>query len=256
MFHKVKELKKYGIQATDGNIGTVHDFYIDDKHWTTRYLIVDTLKWLLGRKVLVSPMSIQQVNMTEGNVEVSLDKDKIKDGPDIDLDKPVSKQFELEFGSYYGYPPYWRGTGFWGPYFYPGELARVRKPNPAENENIADVDEIENKDESNLRSLKEVTEYNINAKDGELGHVEDFIIDDKTWSIRYIVIDTKNWWPGKQVIVSPDWITDVSWRENTVYVDLTKDEIKSAPEYIPDEVITREYENNLYDKYNKSKYWL
>lgn len=252
MFHKGKELKKYGINATDGNIGTVHDFYVDDKFWTTRYLVVDTLKWLPGRKVLVSPMSIKQVHISEGHVDLSLTKDKIKDSPDVDTDKPISKKYELEFGSYYHYPPYWRGTGtgFWGPYFYPTDLANAR------DERLADTNEIEKDNEPNLRSINEITGYRIHARDGEIGHVEDFIIDVKTWTIRYIVIDTKNWWPGKQVLVSPEWITEVSWKENTVKFDLSKDDIKNGPEYLPDKDISREFEDNLYEKYNKKKYWI
>lgn len=252
MFHKGKELKKYGIHATDGNIGTVHDFFFDDKHWTTRYLVIDTIKWLPGRKVLVSPMSIQKVDVLDGKVNVSLSKDKVKNSPEMDTDKPVSKQYEMELGKYYGYPPYWSagGTGLWGVYWYPSELAEK------EAKNLAEYDNIEEVDKPNLRSLKEVTGYHIHATDGDIGHVEDFLICDQTWMIRYIVVDTKNWWPGKHVLVSPEWITEVRWRENTVHVELTKEMIKNGPEYIPNERLTREFEDNLYEKYNKPKYWL
>jgi hypothetical protein len=210
------------------------------------------MKWLPGRKVLVSPMSIEQVDISEGKVDVTLTKGKIKNSPHVDTDKPVSKQYELEYGSYYGYPPYWgaAGTGYWGAHWYPTELAQQRI------EELSEIEEIEKDNESNLRSLKEVTGYHIHATDGNIGHVEDFIICDRTWTVRYIVVDTKNWWPGKQVLISPEWITDVRWKEDTVHVDLTKETIINGPEYIPTEDISREYEDVLYENYHKIKYWL
>ncbi|MBE4907484.1 PRC-barrel domain containing protein [Bacillus luteolus] len=253
MLHEGNQLKKFDIHATDGSIGTVHDLFFDDEKWTTRYLVVDTMKWLPGRKVLVSPMSIQNVNVPENKVELALTKEKIKNSPDIDTDKPVSKQKEIEVGSYYGYPPYRSiaGTEVGGQYLVPGQLA-VSLENKKVNFNH---DDIEKADEPNLRSMKEVTGYHIHAVDGNIGHVEDFIICPITWALRYMVVDTKNWWPGKKVLVSPDWIKDVRWADRKVHVDLSVDTIKSGPEYEKSKFINREFEEELYDKYNKRKYW-
>jgi sporulation protein YlmC with PRC-barrel domain len=251
MYHEGKELKKYDIKATDGAIGTVQDFFFDDQQWTTRYLVIDTLKWLPGKKVLVSPMSIERVDHTEGEVNVALSKDKIKDSPDVDSDQPISKQKELEFGTYYGYPPYQSaGTGVWGRFWFPAELLVNYE------KHLGNINSPDKADETNLRSIKEVTGYTIHATDGNIGHVEDFIIDDKTWKIRYMIIDTKSWWPGKKVLVSPEWILDVQWEEKTVHVDLTKETIKSGPEYVLNKEITREWEENLHEKYNKTRFWL
>ncbi|WP_456279293.1 hypothetical protein [Bacillus sp. AK128] len=251
MYHEGKELKKYDIQATDGGIGTVYDFFFDDEKWTTRYLAIDTIKWLPSKKVLLSPMAIEAVHELENTVKIALPKDKIKDSPDIDTDQPISKQKEIEFGTYYGYPPYQSagGTGVWGGYWFPGELLVNR------NQHVERPDS-QVKDESNLRSMKEVTGYHIHAVDGNIGHVEDFIICDKTWSIKYLIIDTKSWWPGKKVLVSPDWIIDVVWEDRTVHVDLTKETIKNGPEYVLKKEITREFEEHMYEKYNKAKFWL
>jgi sporulation protein YlmC with PRC-barrel domain len=205
VYHEGKELKKHDIKATDGAIGTVHDFFFDDQQWTTRYLVVDTLKWLPGKKVLISPMSIDNVYDIEGEVHVALPKDKIKDSPDVDSDQPISKQKEIEFGTYYGYPPYQgAGTGVWGRFWFPAELLVNH------DKHLGNPDAPDESDESNLRSIKEVTGYSIHAIDGGIGHVEDFIIDDKTWKIMYMIVDTKNWWPGKKILVSPDWILDVN----------------------------------------------
>jgi sporulation protein YlmC with PRC-barrel domain len=250
MMHNVRAIQKFGIKATDGEIGTVHDILFDDEQWTTRYLVVDTMKWLPGRKVLISPMQIDDIQVPEENVKLSMDKETIKNSPDINTDRPVSRQHELLLGSYYGFSPYWSGIGFWGPYHYPRELARADMLHQEE------LEDDETKDDCHLRSVKEVVGYEIEALDGNLGHVEDFIIDEENWTIRYIVVGTKNWWPGKEVLVSPAWITDVNWSERSVKVDLTTDAIKDGPEYNSEQAITKEFEESVYSHYDKKKYWL
>jgi sporulation protein YlmC with PRC-barrel domain len=209
----VKHIKTFEIKAKDGEMGTVHDLFFDDKHWTTRYVVVSTMKWLPGRKVLVSPMFIDHIDSVEETISVPLNKETIKDSPDIDTDQPVSKQHEMDLGRYYGLNPYWSGPSSWGPYKYPAELAQSEM----QKEN-----KMEEKD-SHLRSVKEVTGYEIEATDGHLGHVEDFIVDEESWAIQNMVVDTKNWWPGKKVLVSPDSIKNVSWNERLVEVELTNE---------------------------------
>ena len=107
-----------------------------------------------------------------------------------------------------------------------------------------------------LRSTEHVTGHRIQALDGEIGHVEDFIIDDETWAIRYLVIDTKNWWAGKRVLISPQWIERVSWGEMKVFVNLSREIIKHAPEYTKDALLTRDYEISLHGHYNRQGYWV
>ena len=87
--------------------------------------------------------------------------------------------------------------------------------------------------------------------DGEIGHVEDFIIDDETWAIRYLIVDTHNWWPGKKVLVSPQWIERVSWGERKVFVNLSREAIKQSPEYTDESLLTRDYEIGLHRHYNR-----
>jgi hypothetical protein len=106
----------------------------------------------------------------------------------------------------------------------------------------------------NLRSTSDVTGHHIQALDGEIGHVEDFIIDDETWSIRYLVVDTKNWWAGKHILVSPQWIQRVSWEELKVFVNLSCETIKRSPEYAP-ESLSRDYETELHRHYDRRGYW-
>ena len=250
MLHNMKELSSYDILATDGSIGTVHDLLIDDKYWTVRYLVVDTMKWLPGRKVLISPMSINDFDFVNGNVALSLTKEMIKNSPSIDADLPVSKKYEIEYNNYFGLRPYWSGEKAWGSYFYPTELARE----PVNNDVIGEVEDPES---SNLRSFKEISGYGIEAKDGDIGHVENFVINDKTWNVRYLVVDTKNWWPGKHVLVSPHWINYISWVDKVVHIDLSRDTIKNGPEYDPNQSISKEFEDELLKKYDKdkSRFW-
>jgi sporulation protein YlmC with PRC-barrel domain len=246
MLHNIKELNKFDIIATDGAIGTVHDFVLDEKHWTVRYLVVDTMKWLPGRKVLISPMSIKDFDLVNGNIEVSLTKEKIKNSPELDEHLPITKNYEVDLIHYYGLRPYWSGQSSWGEYLYPTELASSQHEEKVGRE----FDE-----ENTLRSFSEISGYSIEASDGNIGHVENFVICDQTWKVRYLVVDTKNWWVGKHVLTAPQWISYISWPEKIMRVDLNKAQIENGPEYNPDQVVTKEFEDEIFTKYDKPKYW-
>jgi hypothetical protein len=101
-----------------------------------------------------------------------------------------------------------------------------------------------------------VTGYHVEAEDGEIGHVEDFVIDEETWEIRYLIVNTSNWWAGKKVLISPLWIERVSWTERKVVTDLTREAIKRSPEFTDQSLLTRDYETGLYGHYNRKGYWV
>ncbi len=247
-----KHVKDFAIHAVDGEIGTVTDIYFDDETWAIRYLIVDTGGWLAGRQVLISPISVVKTDWETKQLDVALTKRQIENSPKLNRHQPVSRQHEAEFLEYYGYPYYWGGPYLWGPAFYPGALAN---PINTPAEAVANRTPTELQD-SHLRSTEAVTGYTIGAVDGEIGHVDGFVVDDQAWAIRYIEVATRNWWPGKKVLVSPDWIERVSWPESTVYVGLSREAIKEGPEYIESRPVTREYENRLYLHYGRPPYWL
>lgn len=247
-----KNLKGFVIRATDGELGTVEQLYFDDETWAIRYLVVDTGGWLGGRRVLISAMSITQADWDNARLDVALTKAQVEHSPAIDTHKPVSRQHEAAYLGYYGYPSYWGGPYLWGPAAYPGGLAT---PPTASTEAMAERVQRESKD-SHLRSTEAVTGYNIEAADGEIGHVHGFVVGDEAWAIRYIEVATRNWWPGKKVLVSPVWIERVSWTDSKVYVGLSREAIKNAPEYVESTPITREYENRLYFHYGRPPYWL
>jgi uncharacterized protein YrrD len=246
MLNKGKTLTGYSLQNTDGQtIGKTKEFYLDDRHWTIRYLVADTGNWLTGRQVLISPYALVAVNPDQKNIVTDLTKKQMESSPSLDSDKPVSRQFELAYSGYYGYPLYWGGPFSWGAYPY---LMRDR-------EQWSELSEGEKAWDPNLRSTYDVTAHHIQALDGEIGHVDDFIIDDETWAIRYLIVDTHNWWPGKKVLVSPQWIERVSWSERKVFINLSRETIKRSPEYTEESLLSRDYEIGLHRHYDKEGYW-
>jgi len=247
MLIKAKTLKGYKLNGLDGDIGTVNEFYFDDQHWAIRYLVAETGYWLVGRQVLISPYAMLSVNKETKNIEIGLTKKQIEDSPSLNSDKPVSRQFEEDYHGYFGWPLYYAGPYKWGVY---SDIERDRK------KWVAAAHKEEKSWDPHLRSTYDVTGHHIQASDGVIGHVEDFIIDDETWEIRYLIIDTQNWWPGKLVLVSPQWIERVSWDEAKVFINLTRENIKNSPEYIEESHLTRDYETRLYQHYDRQGYWL
>lgn len=247
MLRSVKELFNFILQAEDGEIGRCKDFLFDDTFWTIRYMVADTGKWLPGRKVLVSPISLGEPGWINRRLSVMLTRQQIEDSPPLDTDAPVSRQFEIKWFAYHGYPYYWGGAGVWGPDALPGPLYAKKIELDSIVPDISDGD-------NDLRSAKEVKGYHIEATDTGIGHVEDFLLDDRSWTIRYMVVDTRNWLPGRKVLVPPEWIGAVDWAANKVNVRLTADQVKASPEYDPSVPVSREYEKRLYDFYGRKIY--
>lgn len=246
MLNSAKSLKGYQLECLDGHIGKAREFYFDDRHWTVRYLVADTGNWLASHQVLLSPYALVGVMSDEGRIVVNLTKKQIQESPSLDTDKPVSRQYEEDYNGYYGWPNYWSGTDMWGNY------PIIRRDHeqidfPANNERTWDT---------HLRSTQDVTGYNILAIDGEIGHVDDFIIDDETWAIRYLVIATRNWLPGKKVLISPEWVKSANWKDLNVSITLSCEEIRESPEFTKDSLPSRDYEIGLHKHYDRPGYWL
>lgn len=245
MLYKASSLTGYKLNGLDGDIGKVKEFYFDDLYWMVRYLVADTGNWLTGRQVLVSPASLVAVNQEEQSITIDLTKKQIEDSPSLETDKPVSRQFEEMHFGYYGLAAYWND---------PNRLGLDPGKEQVHDNTGVPIQERETWD-PNLRSMGDVAGFAIQALDGEIGHVEDFVIDDKTWALRYLVIDTRNWWPGKKVLVSPQWIKNVFWTDSIIFVNLLRDSIQNAPEYSEASPITRAFEAELHRHYNLKEYW-
>ena len=208
--------------------------------------------WLVDNKVLISPFSIGKPDWNKKEFPVNLTKEQIKNSPKIENDKPVSRQHEIDLAAYYSWPNYW--TGIMEPSV--GSIHPFPIINTKTEQEIREMGKKEEHGDPNLRSTNEVISYNINASDGNIGHVEDFLFDNDNWIIRYLIVDTHNWLPGgRKVILALNWIKDIIWPDSTVNVNLTKEEIKGSPEYDPAKPAAREYETALHNHYNKTKYW-
>jgi uncharacterized protein YrrD len=264
MLHSVKELHDFAVGATDGQIGEVKDVYFDDERWTVRYMVVDTGGWLSGRRVLISPISVRDINWNDEVLNVDLSRQQVRESPSIETDKPVSRQHEIDYYNYYGYPNYWEGANLWGLGAYPmpwvGATGDVRQPSPQPGlahvrQRAARADPERQAADSHLRSSSEVTGYEIMAIDGPIGNVENFVFDPKSWAIRYLVVDTRKWLPGKHVLLSPEWIGSVSWPEHQVYVKVERRAVETSPEYDPSRTLSREHEAALYRHHGHAVYW-
>jgi hypothetical protein len=280
MLRSIEELEKYDVQATDGPIGHVRDFFFDDKSWVVRYIVVDTGGWLSNRKVLISPISIGPVESSRKRLEVLLNREQIKNSPDIDTDMPVSRQHEMRNLDYYGHTPYWSGNGLWGAGSFPSlmisdideraapvayeeqHLERSERNSSVESGHInprrngccldgSDESNSAKHDDPHLRSCKRILNHGIQATDGLIGHVDGFLVDENTWAIRYLIVKTSHWWLGHKVLIVPDWITEVNWFESTVTVDLSRNAVKASPPYESATEFDREQEAALYKHYDR-----
>jgi uncharacterized protein YrrD len=224
-------LRGYAIRTRDGDIGKVDDFLFDDQSWAVRYLVVDTGNWLTGRKVLVLPAALDVPDWKTEILTIKITTQQLENSPPLAADRPVSRQKEAELTRYYDWTAY-LALGTTSFYSVP-EQARLA-------EVIAETQEEVPKGDTNLRSMKEVTGYHIQAHDGAIGHVEDFIVDDKNWIIRYMVVGTRNWLPGRKVLVTPTWIEDVTWDVRKVSVNRKCETIQNSPEFDPSVLVNRE----------------
>ncbi len=230
MLHSVKALRGFAIAATDGALGSVRDVYFDDGQWMIRYFVVDTGGWPHGYDVLLSPLSVTAAEWPMRALRIKLTREQVRNSPGIDAARPVSRQHEAELANYYELPFYWAGPLHMSA-IYPGV---VEKHPLTEQERLAIREEIEQEHEASdprLRSADEVIGYHLHARDRSIGHVADFLLDERDWSIKLIVVDTRNWWPGKHVLISPERIERVSWDDKSVFVNATREEIEHSPEY-------------------------
>jgi hypothetical protein len=261
-------IRSFALEAKDGVIGSVTDLLCDDREWTVRWFVVDSGSWLPGRKVLLPPNCFAEVDNFRRVIPVSLTREQIEASPGVDTDKPVSRQTEAALYDHYGWSPYWTG-GF-------GYLPVLAHPATAQPPNYTGIqsaplgpgavssteervrEEMKERSEAgdqHLRSLEYMTGFSIEARDGSIGHVEDFLLDDHSWTIRYVVVDTVNWWPGKKVLIVPSWTKEISWRAQSMSVDLTREQVRNSPEYDPTAQLDRTYEAQLYSHYGHPPYW-
>ncbi len=243
MLHALKDLEGFAIDAIDGHVGKVVDFYLDDAAWTIRYLVVALGEAHPRRKVLISPISVNEPDWQGKMFPVALTRAQVAGSPDIDTDKPVSRQQEMGYLGYYGYGAYWGGGGLWGAGVYPDVLQAGRQAA------IDGSGDTGTHADPHLRSGNALLRYYVHATDGDIGHVAGMLVDERTWAIRWLVVNTSNWWLGHAVLVAPTWVTDVSWTESTVSVGLNRHEVKHSPHYDPKVPLAADLESELQRHY-------
>ncbi len=241
MMQVISALKGFVIEASDGKIGTVADFLFDDASWRVRWLVVDCGTWLTGRKVLIHPSAILPADLEQQRFLVTLTKAQVEKSPELAEDQPVSQQMENQLYTYYGWDPLWCG-----PYLSetPGAIAWPYMAPPYFGLGL-DTGEAHGKRASlrgadpHVRSVNEIAGYHIHAVDDEIGHIENLMIDDADWSIHYFIVDTRNWWSGKRVLISPLAVKSINWFERRVELDVSREQVNSSPPWDPLDAFTQ-----------------
>ena len=262
MLHKVSNLKGKKIHCTDEEVGTVRDTYIDIDTWTLRYIVVDTGGVINGHQVLISPKSVKSIS-AEGDVYVTLTRTQVEGAPTVEDNIAPSRAFEQTYFDYIGSPYYWNGPFLWGAYPSPMDVEAVNiNPAPPVREaadrvatdhdhgkDYEEISRLESGGEPRLYSTKEVDGYHLRATDDEIGHVDDFVMDDQTWQVRYFIADTSNWWMGHKVLIDTAYVKGIDLVDSKVDIDLTTEQIKDSPEYDHNKPIESQYEDALHQHY-------
>jgi hypothetical protein len=223
MIQNISQLYGTSLVASDGDIGHIKDFYFDDKNWVIRYIVADTGSWLTGRQVLVSPHACGRLELRDKMLHVKLRKKQIQDSPSIETHRPVSRQYEIDYYRYYGWPAYWDGGAMWGIGAYPTDVP------PAKVEMEASL-RFHHRDDKHLQSVRAITGYHIQTIDGTIGHVSGFLMDDVSWAVCELLVETGHWYSGKKILVAPHAIERISYEDSTVFVGLTKADIQLTGE--------------------------
>lgn len=250
MFKEFSSLKGKKLRARNGGMGKVSDVYFDEISWDIRYIVADTGKWLLGKKVLLIPLVLERPDENTGEIPVDLTREQIRQCPDTDVKKPVSRQQEIDLHLFFKWIPYWDPDE-------QDEVGRLfqQKPRDDQGEKFKISSRSGEDRRSCLHSSADVKKYFVSTKDGyDIGRVRDFIVDIPAWANRFVVVDTGNWLPGRKVLISPQWIKQINWVELRVYTDLNKEEIQSSPEYDPSKPLDRLYEVKLRRHYRSLKH--
>lgn len=211
MTWKVSDLKGDDVLARDGSIGTLDDVYFDDDDWAVRYMVVETGDWIPGRRMLISPHAVESGISDPGKLRIGATRDELKAAPGADADAPVAEQQRIAQAKGFGPPYYWSNPVLWA--------AEAPVALPAHEKREADP---------HLRSSSEVIGYDVQARDGPIGRVEDFVVDEGSWTILDVVIDTSKWWPGGGVRVHPQYVERIDWAARKVHVRLSREQLKAA----------------------------
>jgi hypothetical protein len=228
------------LAAQDGDAGAIQDFLFSDDDWVVRYLVA-SLPGPMGRRILISPIALEEVTAEPGEFRVRLPLEQLEQTPDIDADEPITRAWENAYFRFYAWPVYWGGggaTGFWGGSQFPGVL--MGAPVPAEP--APAPPEAEAEQESRLHSAAGLRGYAVLAATGEeLGQVDDFVMDDATWRLAFVGVFSG----GRRVLVPIECFARGAWAERRMNTHVTPQALESAPNWEPLEIIPADYESRV-----------
>lgn len=227
MLHLAHKIRGTTIRARDGEIGTLHDFLFEQSRWAVRYLVIATGSWLDGRKVLVSPMSVEGPWDRSG-IALSVRKAEVEESPDLQP-TTLARESESALLQHYGQPFYWEGVNVWGMFDTPTALLGARREPLSPNGKATAT--AEPAAVARLRSTEEIKGFHIQASDGEIGHVDDLLIGEESWRIRYLLVDTSNWIGGRSVLVATDVVETIDPEAGKLRVTDSREDIRNSPTY-------------------------
>ncbi len=248
LMHFKSWLKSFDVVGKDEDFGSVDDALIDEKDLTIRYFTVKTGNWFSGEKMYISPASIESINVNDEVITTDITKEEAENAPRLEGRELIDRTYETNFHTHYGLNPYWTGPGVWGTSFTARELAAqqpVAMPEPEED----------SKGEPEIYKAKDIIRYEFAAQDDSFGQVEDLLIEEDSYKVRYFVIDTRKFFGGKKVLISADWVENIDWIKAQIQTNVTKEQVENSPEYLPEIPLSREMEVDLYSYYNRAPYW-
>ena len=243
----LKEILGYNIETYDQVTGEIKDFLFDDEYWIIRYVDAGLGINLPDRRVLVPQTFLKETDWDTQNFKVTLSREGLATCPALDKFQPISRLYEEELNKHYRIANYWARN-----YNSPNnEVDKMTHFNlPDQKFNAAPKLIKENQMDTNLRSFNEILGYDILTPDGNLGCVEDLLIDSDNWEIISIILDTSKNQPwSKKVIIASTWIEEISYMDRQIKISLAIKEVENAPEYDPlapvNEVLEKRFYNYL-----------
>jgi len=251
MLRSILSLRNFTMRASDGEIGKVKDFYFDDHTWTLKYLVVETGNWLMGKRVLISTSVLRSPIWDSRTFPVDLTIDQVRHSPDIDTEKPVTRQHEADLYNYYSWP--WDGGGLG--FMTSGMVGGVIAPDVPLNERVDKAmhhqEPTVNRDK-HLRSFKQLYDFELRTSEKNVGEVHDFLINDADWTIPFVVIETGSWYSGKKILTSTKFVDNIEWASSSVYLLQAESVIKHMPEFDYDNINDRDYMRRFETSYTNN----
>jgi uncharacterized protein YrrD len=259
MLKSVKQIQGFTLKSNDGEIGKVVNFLFDDQDWIVRHLVVETGNWLFQKKVLISPVAINEVLLGKREIVVSLSKSQIEASPDVDTEKPVSRIMEAQIYDHYQWPYYWGASSAWGMTTFQGVMGgpiTFSQPGTSlESELQKEAAPAILEDELHLRSSREVLGYHVKGPENSYGHVSDFVLEMKNWAIRYLVVDLHRVFSRHPVLLPRECVDGIRWSDQQFCVNRSEEDLARAPKFRPKEPITRKFEERTFEYFGRSGYW-